>query len=113
MGRYDDALAFHEKAGGGGYFVARVYARMGKPTKARQMLEEVRVKTDPTGLQPLGAAAFAAVGDKDEAFRLLMNKIDEHVLPGLFFIKVDPVFDSLRSDLRWKEVLRRMNLPVE
>jgi TolB-like protein/DNA-binding winged helix-turn-helix (wHTH) protein/Tfp pilus assembly protein PilF len=117
MDRYDDALTIYEKAhkkGEPAYFVLRagVYAKAGKQTKARQMLEEV-AKTDPTGRRALGAAAFAAVGDKDEAFRLLMKQIDEHALPGLFFTKVDPVLDSLRSDRRWKEVLRRMNLPED
>jgi hypothetical protein len=29
------------------------------------------------------------------------------------FLKADPPFKSLHSDPRWKELLRRMNLPVE
>jgi len=113
MGRYDDALAFHEKGGGGGYFVARVYAKMGKRTKARRILEELSAKRSLMGSLPLGAGAYAALGDNDEAFRLLMKQIEEHALPGLFFIKVTPYFDSLHSDPRWRELLRRMNLPTE
>jgi TolB-like protein/DNA-binding winged helix-turn-helix (wHTH) protein len=44
MGRYDDALACLEKLPerGRGLHSARVYARMGKRTKARQILEQLR-----------------------------------------------------------------------
>ena len=114
MGRYDDALACLEKLPerGRGLHSARVYARMGKRTKARQILEQLRA-SGLSGFLPADAGAYAALGENDEAFRLLMKKIDERTLPGLFFVKVDPVFDNLHSDPRWQELLRRMNLPVE
>jgi hypothetical protein len=39
------------------------------------------------------------------AFRLLMKTVEERDSLGIF-IKEDPPFDSLHSDLRWKVVLR-------
>ena len=116
MERYDDALSVYRRVQaqvkGRPYLdrIARVYARMGKRTEARELLEELKATTGLTGFLP---GAYAALDDNAEAFRQLMKKIDERALPGLFFIKVDPLFDSLRSDPRWKVVLRRMNLPAE
>jgi hypothetical protein len=52
----------------------------------------------------------AALGDKDEAFRLLFRAIDEP--QGLMvYVKTHPPFDSLHTDPRWAAVLRRMNYP--
>ena len=58
----------------------------------------------------VAASAYAALGDKNEAFRLLfaMQRGD-----GFNYVKVDPPFDSLHSDPRWRELLRHMNLPID
>ena len=57
------------------------------------------------------AGAYTALGDKDEAFSLLFRMVEQRTW-GVY-LKVDPPFDSLHSDPRWPELLRRMNLPVE
>ena len=56
------------------------------------------------------ASAWAALGNEDEAFRLLFNAVEKRD-NLLIFTKVDPPFDSLRSDPRWQELLRPMNFP--
>lgn len=56
------------------------------------------------------AAVYVALGDKDEAFRLLEKSVKERDSLLVFF-KEDPTFDDLRSDPRWKALLRRMNPP--
>ena len=53
------------------------------------------------------ARIWAALGDKDEAFRSLETAYEQHTI-GL--AAVDPVFDPLRSDPRFAELLRKMNL---
>ncbi len=113
LGRYTEALAVLEKADmteprtGIALQRARVYALMGDTKGAMAILDASR------GSNPrLLATAYAALGDKDEAFRLLFLPLDER--RGLdVYVKTDPPFDSLHSDPRWKEVLRSMNLPVE
>lgn len=55
------------------------------------------------------AESYVLLGDKDEAF-LWLNKASE-ARSGLFFLKVDPVFDPIRSDPRYADLLRRMELP--
>jgi tetratricopeptide (TPR) repeat protein len=114
MGRYDEALAYHarEYERGSNPFhllsIARVQARMGRRAEARRTLERV----DPSESRPVAlAAAYAALGDNDEAFRWLGKAMDIRDGATLLFLKVDPPFASLRSDPRWGEVLDRMKLP--
>jgi hypothetical protein len=77
------------------------------PPQARLVLEAAQ-QTEPP--YPL-AEAYAALGDKDEAFRQLFRRIEDQT--GLNYAKADPPFDSLHSDPRWQTVLRGMNLPPE
>jgi hypothetical protein len=52
----------------------------------------------------------AALGEFDRAFELLGKLCDIRFGP-LFSIKGLPIYDPLRSDPRFKSVLRRMGLP--
>jgi TolB-like protein/DNA-binding winged helix-turn-helix (wHTH) protein/Tfp pilus assembly protein PilF len=84
---------------------AHVYARMGKQAEARRMLK---------GLEPTTtvAGAHVALGNKDEAFRLLFHLVEERK-DYVFMVNSDPQFASLHSDPRWKELLHRMNFPAQ
>ena len=55
------------------------------------------------------AEAYALLGDKDQTF-VWLNKAYETRL-GLFYLKVYPPWDSIRSDPRYADLLRRMGLP--
>jgi TolB-like protein/Tfp pilus assembly protein PilF len=110
MGKYVDALALYEKTqavqgnpGSDSADIARVYARMGRRSEARQMLKRLGNRS---------ADVYTALGDKDAAFRLLFKSVDERI-SWLIFIKADPPFESLHSDPRWTELLSRMNLPTD
>lgn len=114
MGRYDEALAVHEKekavsgrAQDLSPAVARIYARMGKPDEARRMLDLQRTKGSQWFVL---ATTYAALGDNDEAFRLLFQVTEER--DALNYVKTDPRLDSLHSDPRWQALLARMNLPM-
>ncbi|HJZ66570.1 MAG TPA: hypothetical protein VKF81_00380 [Blastocatellia bacterium] len=52
---------------------------------------------------------YARLGEKDEAFAMLNEayEVRDHQIAQL---KVNPIFDSLRSDRRFTDLLRRMNL---
>jgi len=58
------------------------------------------------------ACLFAALGEKDQAFSYLEKAYEDRdsILPGL---QVDPLFDFLRSDSRFQNLLRRMNFPPQ
>jgi hypothetical protein len=55
---------------------------------------------------------YTALGDKEEAFRILEKNYSEHNV-GIIFLKVAPEFDPLRSDPRFQGLLRRIGLPPE
>jgi hypothetical protein len=48
------------------------------------------------------------LGDKEKAFFWLNKAYDEH---ELLFIKGEPVYNGLRSDPRYADLLRQMGLP--
>jgi hypothetical protein len=51
------------------------------------------------------------LGEKDKAFVWLEKGYDERAMSSVFtLLKVDPIFDPLRSDPRFADLLRRMNL---
>jgi serine/threonine-protein kinase len=54
--------------------------------------------------------AYIHLNEKDKAFEWLRKAADE-AHPGMDWIKVDPLFDSLRLDPRFAELLRRLGLP--
>ena len=56
------------------------------------------------------ALVHVGLGEKDQAFLWLHKAYDERV-PELVFLKVDPRFDSLRSDPRYQDLLKRINFP--
>jgi serine/threonine-protein kinase len=119
LARYDDAVAQLElglqASGGNPGFVAalaRVYAASGRETDARQQLVKLLDLTKQRYVPAYTiAAAYAAVGDEDEAFNWLERAFEEHSLE-LTFAAVEPEMDVLRDDPRFRNLMRRMNLPM-
>ncbi len=118
LGRYEDAMAAFEKAGEGlaGRRLqvlrsreAYTLARMGRIDEARQALADLEAE----GSLPAAAASQinVALGDKDRAFELLFRALEPSEDAVHSFINVDPPFDDLRDDARWREVRLRLRLP--
>jgi len=55
------------------------------------------------------AQGYTLLGDRDQAFAWLDKAYEARL--GLNFIKVDPLWDNLRSDSRFADLLHRMGLP--
>jgi len=89
---------------------ARVYALSGRRGDALQTLDRLLALSKRTQVSkyPI-AAVYAALGDKGQAFAYLNRAYDEHSFM-LGFLRVDPALDPLRSDPRFRELLRRMEL---
>lgn len=113
MGRYDHALLSLQQAGDKGRSHqaqrASVLARMGRRDEAMRLVEGLEVHSSKSRYEI--AAVYAALGDNDKAFALLFDMIDRGVTPGPNFAAVDPPFDSLHSDPRWPELVRRLSVP--
>jgi hypothetical protein len=56
------------------------------------------------------ALYFVMAGKKDKAFQWLERAFEEHD-PTLVYLKIWPMFDGLRSDPRFQDLLHRMNFP--
>ena len=87
-------------------------ARVGWLQKARAIFSHINEsKVVNFDLNFHLAALAAAVGDKDEAFRLLEDAYRSRQT-SVLFLGVDPLMDSLRSDARFSQLMRRMNLTI-
>ncbi len=80
----------------------------GALTRAVALLEEQakRIYVDPAWV----ARFHALLGEKDATFAWLEKAYAEKS-NGIRYVKMDPAFDSLRSDPRYADLLRRMGLP--
>jgi serine/threonine protein kinase/Flp pilus assembly protein TadD len=88
-----------------------VYAATGKRTKALAVIKELEEKyarKEANGLSI--AAVYTGLGDKDKAFEWLEKDFQNRdgLLPD---ITVSIPLESLRNDPRFKDLLKRMNLP--
>ena len=55
------------------------------------------------------AGVYAALGDKDKTIEWLNLGYEQRAFP-MFFLRVDPVFDSLRDHSRFQELVQRIGL---
>jgi hypothetical protein len=56
------------------------------------------------------AVLYAGLGDKEAALSSLEKAYAAHDLQ-MQFLKIDPHFDSLRSDPRFQDLMRKVGLP--
>jgi TolB-like protein/DNA-binding winged helix-turn-helix (wHTH) protein/Flp pilus assembly protein TadD len=83
------------------------YAAGGNRQEAEKILKQLTELSNRTYVPAYSVAEIYAVLDrKDEAFAWLQKAYEEHA-PGLGSLKVEPTLDSLRSDARYAELLRR------
>ena len=82
----------------------------GRTDEARKVLEELdEISKQRYVLPYFRAAVYTGLGDRDQAFQWLARAFEERH-PGLVLVNIDPRFDSLRSDPRFADLLRRLNV---
>ena len=87
--------------------LAFAYGRAGKRKDAEAILERFKTLSGQRYVSPLYfAIAYAGLNDQDQAIAYL-NKAYESRHPGLVLIRIDPLFDRLRSDDRFKQIVQR------
>ena len=86
------------------------YAAAGMRTEAQKAVEELRHlighRNVDSGLMVVG---YIGIGDKEQAFVWLDREYAEHSV-GLTSLKVHPLYDPLRSDPRFQDLMRRVGL---
>jgi TolB-like protein/DNA-binding winged helix-turn-helix (wHTH) protein/Tfp pilus assembly protein PilF len=87
---------------------AEVYARAGRMEQARHSIEELKQAERHEPVDPFSyVAPYFAMRNKDAAFAALDRAIARHS-PGLTALKVDPAYNSARSDARFQAGLKKL-----
>jgi TolB-like protein/Tfp pilus assembly protein PilF len=112
MPEFQRAVAL--EPGNPGYIagVGRAYAAAGKRGEALKILGDLQELSKRRYVTQTQSALILAhmEGKRDEAFEALERAYEERS-PYMCQLKVLPAFDLLRSDLRFKALLRRINFP--
>jgi TolB-like protein/DNA-binding winged helix-turn-helix (wHTH) protein/Tfp pilus assembly protein PilF len=115
LGRYSEAVEAINRQGdkGGPWLLAwkvAVYSRSGDAEEARRVLAKLEQiagsRTDGTATLLI---AYSGIGQKERLIELLQRAYAAHS-NAVVQIKVDPMFDPIRSDPRFEDLLRRIGL---
>jgi TolB-like protein/DNA-binding winged helix-turn-helix (wHTH) protein/Flp pilus assembly protein TadD len=115
-GLFADALADVEKWRGSDetpwnlMMQAYIYGRSGQTRQARHALDKLEQLKHSRPIDPAPfLLAHVGLGNKEAAFALLQEAYSAHstALPSL---KVNPIYDPLRDDLRFHELISRIGL---
>ncbi len=119
-GMFDEAIAEFKKAipltGGSEWTLSKaglghVYAVTGKRREARKQLEELKQLSEREYVPGNSIALiYAGLGEKDQAFVWLEKAYEQHAFQ-MQWIKIEPRWDSVRSDPRFENLMGRINLP--
>jgi hypothetical protein len=91
--------------------LAHAYAAVGRTTETRKILRALEQQSIEGNVSPyLIATLYAALGDKDTAFKFLDKAYQEKSLDISWHLKADLRIDNLRSDPRYQSLIRRVGL---
>ena len=86
------------------------YAKSSKIVEAKQLLDELIKLSQKEYVSGYHVASiYAGLNKKEHALEWLEKAVEERST-SLVIIKVDPIFESLHDDSRFKEILRKMGL---
>jgi len=91
--------------------LGEAYAMGGRRSEATKVLEEIRgVSRGRFVAAESIVQVLVALGERDRAIEVLQRAFEEHnqLIP---YLKVWCMFDPLRSDPRFQDLVRRMNFP--
>ena len=91
--------------------LALVYGLAGRKSETQKIIGELEERSRHHYVFPsVFAYAYLGLGDKDQALTFLERAYEEQD-PALFYLKVWPTLDPLRSEPRFQALLRRVNFP--
>lgn len=116
-GRFEEAISSFQKAllasDDAAYIsgLAYAYAMSGKRNEALQIIEQLKIRSKNKYVSPYNVAMiYVGLGDKEQSLQWLEVAFSEKD-DWFDQLGTDPVWDSLRNEARYKDLLRRMNFP--
>ncbi|MGB7330453.1 MAG: winged helix-turn-helix domain-containing protein, partial [Terriglobales bacterium] len=116
LGRYDEAvdvinrLAARDQGPWVWAWRAAVYSRLGHAEEAhRELVKVEQVPSSRADRTPTLLLAYSGTGQKERVLDLLERAYSERS-NAVVQIKVDPMYDPVRDDPRFKDLLRRVGL---
>ena len=108
-GVYEEAIMEIQKDGDKTY-LGLAYGMAGKRDEAMGIFEEMKERWRRGDIRAFPIMrVYLGLGEKDPALEWLERSFERHD-PRMVELKVDPFFDPLRSDPRFKALLKKMNL---
>jgi TolB-like protein/DNA-binding winged helix-turn-helix (wHTH) protein/tetratricopeptide (TPR) repeat protein len=87
------------------------YAVTGRRAEAHGVLDKLNELSKQKYVSPIWRVKiYAGLVEKDKAFEWLEKAYEDHSIVSVGYIKTNPMFDPLRSDQRFADLLRRTNL---
>ncbi len=91
--------------------LAHAYGVAGRQSQAKKLCDDLRNLSKQRYVSSYDLAlASLGIGETDQAFTLLARAVEERS-PRVAFLGVDPRFDALRSDARFKRLMSRVGRP--
>src|SRR5205814_565902 len=106
--QFEKSIAIGGRTSGVLAVLAHAYATSGRQAEAQKMLAELNEMSKQAYVSSYDLAIlYVGLGDKDRALERL-NKAYEERAGFIIYLNVEPVFDPLRSDPRFAELVRKM-----
>ena len=111
MEHYEESMVLDGDAGLAAKIKA-AYAKAGHRSATRVILEDRRLKRSSGLWLPFvdDAYFYLTLGEKNQALTALERAVQERD-PNVTALQVDPIFDSIRSDQRFAELVHKVGLP--
>jgi TolB-like protein/Flp pilus assembly protein TadD len=89
------------------------YAVSGQTSQARKILDELEKLSKQGYVSPYDiAAVWMGLGEREQTLKWLEAAYEDRAA-YIEAINVEPIFEGLRSEPRFQDLVRRMNLPVD
>jgi len=89
-----------------------VHGLLGERSEAQQIIEQLKAVSKQRYVPGFYIAlAYAGLGDNDQAFAWLEKSVEERFVRLAYFAK-EPLWDPIRSDPRFVELVRRVGIPT-
>ena len=86
------------------------YGFLGQKEEAEKILRKFIQLEKQQYVSPyLIGSLYLGIGEKDQAFTWFNRAIEKHDY-GMLYLKIDPVFDAIRGDPRFDELMRKVGL---